>query len=71
MPDITPIIPALVPLAALLWIRAADHSVSISTNHWLQEYDYIVGECELCIKSFAEALKSALVSALCAFRDYS
>ncbi|KAI1286912.1 Glucose dehydrogenase -like protein [Halotydeus destructor] len=42
MSGIAPIIPALVPLAALLWIRAADHSVSISTNHWDTEYDFIV-----------------------------
>ncbi|CAG2104016.1 unnamed protein product [Medioppia subpectinata] len=36
------LLPALVPLATLLWIRAADHSISISRNNWDQEYDYIV-----------------------------
>ena len=37
-----PLLPALVPLTTLLWIRAADHSVSISRNDWDNEYDYII-----------------------------
>lgn len=37
-----PLLPALVPLTTLLWIRAADHSVSISRNDWDSEYDYII-----------------------------
>lgn len=37
-----PLLPALVPLTTLLWIRAADHSVSISRNDWENEYDYII-----------------------------
>ena len=41
---VTQLLPALVPLAALLWIRAADHSVTISRNQWDPEYDFIVGE---------------------------
>jgi len=41
---VTQILPALVPLAALLWIRAADHSVTISRNQWDPEYDYVVGK---------------------------
>lgn len=43
MVNVAPLLPALVPLATLLWIRAADHSVSISRNSWDHEYDYIVG----------------------------
>ena len=43
MVNVAPLLPALVPLATLLWIRAADHSISISRNNWDQEYDYIVG----------------------------
>lgn len=43
MVNVAPFLPAMVPLATLLWIRAADHSVSISRNTWDQEYDYIVG----------------------------
>ncbi|XP_053203388.1 glucose dehydrogenase [FAD, quinone]-like [Panonychus citri] len=42
MVDFTPVLPALLPLATLLWIRAADHSVSISRNNWEPEYDYII-----------------------------
>ena len=42
MVGVTPLLPALVPLATLLWIRAADHSQTISRNKWDQEYDYIV-----------------------------
>lgn len=37
-----PLLPALVPLTTLLWIRAADNSVSISRNDWDSEYDYII-----------------------------
>lgn len=44
MVNVGPLLPALVPLATLLWIRAADHSVTISRNTWDHEYDYIVGE---------------------------
>lgn len=44
MVDFTPVLPALLPLATLLWIRAADHSVSISRNNWEPEYDYIIGK---------------------------
>ena len=39
-----PLLPALVPLTTLLWLRAADHSVSISRGSWDLEYDYIIGE---------------------------
>lgn len=39
-----PLLPALVPLTTLLWLRAADTSVSISRNTWDMEYDYIIGE---------------------------
>lgn len=43
MVNIVPaLLPALVPLATLLWIRAADHSITISRNNWDQEYDYII-----------------------------
>jgi choline dehydrogenase-like flavoprotein len=42
MVNVVLFLPALVPLATLLWIRAADHSISISRNNWDQEYDYIV-----------------------------
>lgn len=44
MVNVVPFLPALVPLATLLWIRAADHSVTISRNNWDQEYDYIIGK---------------------------
>lgn len=37
-----PLLPALVPLTTLLWLRAADHSVSISRSTWDMEYDYII-----------------------------
>lgn len=43
MVNVAPFLPAMVPLATLLWIRAADHSTSISRNTWDQEYDYIIG----------------------------
>lgn len=42
MVNVVPFLPAMVPLATLLWIRAADHSSFISRNTWDQEYDYIV-----------------------------
>lgn len=42
MVNVTQLLPALVPLATLLWIRAADYSVPISRNTWDHEYDYIV-----------------------------
>lgn len=35
---------ALVPLATLLWLKAADY-IQISRDKWDQEYDYIVGKC--------------------------
>lgn len=44
MTIIGPLLPALVPLTTLLWLRAADHSVSISRSTWNAEYDYIIGE---------------------------
>lgn len=44
MSIVGPLLPALVPLTTLLWLRAADHSVSISRNNWEGEYDYIIGE---------------------------
>lgn len=44
MVNVVPFLPALVPLATLLWIRAADHSITISRNNWDQEYDYIIGK---------------------------
>ena len=51
MVNIVPaLLPALVPLATLLWIRAADHSITISRNNWDQEYDYIVGELKIVIE---------------------
>lgn len=37
-----PLLPALVPLTTLLWIRAADHSVSVSRSDWDSEYDYVI-----------------------------
>ncbi|RWS28143.1 glucose dehydrogenase (acceptor)-like protein 3 [Leptotrombidium deliense] len=42
MVDVTPILPAILPLATLLWMRAADYSVTISRNSWDLEYDYII-----------------------------
>lgn len=45
MSIVGPLLPALVPLTTLLWLRAADHSVSISRNTWDMEYDYVIGEC--------------------------
>ena len=52
---VTQLLPALVPLAALLWIRAADHSVTISRNQWDPEYDYIIGKSSNLYKvSFKE-----------------
>ncbi|CAA3006459.1 glucose dehydrogenase [FAD, quinone]-like [Olea europaea subsp. europaea] len=42
MSAVGPLLPALVPLTTLLWIRSADHSVSISRNDWENEYDYII-----------------------------
>lgn len=47
MSIIGPLLPALVPLTTLLWLRAADHSVSISRNTWDSEYDYIIGKFEI------------------------
>lgn len=44
MSIVGPLLPALVPLTTLLWLRAADHSVSISRGTWDMEYDYIIGE---------------------------
>lgn len=44
MTIVGPLLPALVPLTTLLWLRAADHSQSISRNNWDSEYDYIIGE---------------------------
>lgn len=44
MSIVGPLLPALVPLTTLLWLRAADHSVSISRGSWELEYDYIIGE---------------------------
>lgn len=44
MSFVGPLLPALVPLTTLLWLRAADHSVSISRSNWDSEYDYIIGE---------------------------
>lgn len=44
MSFVGPLLPALVPLTTLLWIRAADHSVTISRNDWENEYDYIIGK---------------------------
>lgn len=41
---IGPLLPALVPLTTLLWLRAADHSHSISRDTWNIEYDYIIGK---------------------------
>lgn len=45
MVSIAPLLPMILPLATLLWVRTSDHSVSISRNNWYQEYDYIVGKC--------------------------
>ncbi|KAH7644285.1 glucose dehydrogenase [FAD, quinone] [Dermatophagoides farinae] len=39
---VAPFLPAMVPLATFLWIRAADHSSFVSRNTWDPEYDYIV-----------------------------
>lgn len=43
MVNLTPILPALVPIATLVWMRASDHAVTISRNNWDDEYDYIIG----------------------------
>ncbi|KAH9493799.1 hypothetical protein DERF_014527 [Dermatophagoides farinae] len=40
--NVNPLLPALVPLATLLWLKAADLGLFISRNSWDQEYDYIV-----------------------------
>ena len=40
--NVAPFLPAMVPLATFLWIRAADHSTFLSRNTWDPEYDYIV-----------------------------
>ena len=42
MVNVSSLLPALVPIATLLWIRSADHSISISRNNWDPEYDYII-----------------------------
>lgn len=47
MSIVGPLLPALVPLTTLLWLRAADHSISISRNNWDLEYDYIIGKCQV------------------------
>ncbi|GIY30896.1 hypothetical protein CDAR_34841 [Caerostris darwini] len=44
MPDIAPILPALVPLATLLYVFGSEYLVPISTDKVDSEYDYIVGE---------------------------
>ncbi|KAH9421299.1 hypothetical protein DERP_013748 [Dermatophagoides pteronyssinus] len=40
--SVNPLLPALVPLATLLWLKAADLGIFISRDTWDQEYDYIV-----------------------------
>ncbi|KAG8181612.1 hypothetical protein JTE90_017732 [Oedothorax gibbosus] len=42
MPDVTPILPALVPLATLLYVFGSEYLVPISTDKVDSEYDYIV-----------------------------
>lgn len=44
MSFVGPLLPALVPLTTLLWIRAADHAISISRSEWDNEYDYVIGK---------------------------
>lgn len=50
MSIVGPLLPALVPITTLLWLRAADHSVSISRSTWDSEYDYIIGECSAIVQ---------------------
>lgn len=52
MSFVGPLLPALVPLTTLLWLRAADHSVSISRNSWDSEYDYIIGKLGTQLRAF-------------------
>ncbi|XP_015920335.1 glucose dehydrogenase [FAD, quinone] [Parasteatoda tepidariorum] len=42
MPDVAPILPALVPLATLLYVFGSEYLVPISTDKVDSEYDYIV-----------------------------
>lgn len=43
-PDVAPILPALVPLATLLYVFGSEYLVPISTDKVDSEYDYIVGK---------------------------
>ena len=44
MVTLTPLIPALLPLATLIWLRVLHDSVPIARNDFLNEYDFIVGK---------------------------
>lgn len=37
-----PLLPALMPLTTIFLLHSNEHSVSISRNDWLHEYDYII-----------------------------
>jgi PREDICTED: similar to CG9503-PA len=42
LPNITPFLPALLPIATFFMIRQIDHSHHLSSNIWDLEYDYII-----------------------------
>ena len=43
----SPILPSLIPILTLFWLRIADDNLSINRNKWDQEYDYIIGKINL------------------------
>lgn len=44
MVTLAPFIPALLPLATLIWLRVLHDTVPIARNDFLSEYDFIVGK---------------------------
>lgn len=40
----SPILPSLIPILTLFWLRIADDNLSINRNKWDPEYDYIIGK---------------------------
>ncbi|XP_015787030.1 glucose dehydrogenase [FAD, quinone] [Tetranychus urticae] len=42
MTGASPILPSLIPILTLFWLRVADDNLSINRNKWDVEYDYII-----------------------------
>ena len=43
---VTQLLPAIIPLVTILWIRQADHSTVLPKDRWDPDYDFVVGKLD-------------------------